>query len=181
MLEVGKAQFSICQAERAKHFKLYFIQSIALQFPRSLPEAGCYCRRNPEIAIKDEMCDSLRRGKRCWGREGTTPARTQPLEGAHIASPPSTHRHEDNLLQRSHPKKPTSAGKRGSAWHPLEALWLPEQQLPQKGLSYSAVRDHSPFGAPASSAGAKPCGMPSCPPPPPAAGLAAASACFKAF
>lgn len=90
ILEVGKAQFSICQAERAKYFKLYFIQSIALQFLRSMPEVGCYCRSKPEITMKEEMSDSLGRGKRRLGKTGTTPAGTQPLEGANIASLPST-------------------------------------------------------------------------------------------
>lgn len=73
ILEVGKAQFSICQAAWAKYFKVYFIQSIAHQFLRSVAEVGCYCRSKPEIMFKEEPCDSLHRGKGSPGKAGTTP------------------------------------------------------------------------------------------------------------
>lgn len=73
ILEVGKARFSTCQAARAKYFEVYFIQSIARQSLRSVPEVGRYCRSKPEIMFKEEPCDSLRRGKGSPGKAGTTP------------------------------------------------------------------------------------------------------------
>lgn len=161
----------------SKVFQAYFIQSIALQFLKSVPEVGCYCRSKPEIMLKEGMC----RGKRCLGKAGTTPVRTQPLEGANIASLPGTHHPGENLPQSSHPKKPTPVGRKDTAWHPWEEPWLPGAWPPQKGINYSATKDHSQFRMSVGSTGAKPSGMPTCPPPPPAAGPDVVSAWLKAF
>lgn len=78
ILEMGKVMFSTCQEEWEKYYKLYFIQSTALQFLRSISEVECYCGSKPRDSDLQNVW-FLHSGKGCLGKAGTTPVQMQTL------------------------------------------------------------------------------------------------------
>lgn len=120
ILEFGKVRFSICHKEWEKYYELYFIQSTAVQFLRSVPEVGCYYGSNPRNSD----------GRNVWFSAQWEGVFGKSRYNIHVDG--DTWGSWDNLT--AHRPGETLPQKACSSWRmelcsaPLEALWLPGLQ-----------------------------------------------------